>query len=144
MITTSEVASTIKNNPPFALMHGPTFMANPLALSAAIANIKFFKNIDWLSLVQGIERELKGLEELKDSRIVKDVRVLGNIGVVEVVDNRYLKALRDFAIENGVFLRPFNRLFYTIPPYITSKEDIKRIVKVMKEAVKKVECEDKG
>lgn len=124
-LTTLKVAHTISQGEPGLFMHGPTFMANPLACSAGVASLKLLLNSPWQSRVKNIEQMLKiGLEPCKQYEQVKEVRVLGAIGVVELHQPVNLKKIQPLFVDSGVWIRPFNRLIYIMPPYIIGKDDL--------------------
>lgn len=126
-LTTSDVARTISADGG-VLMHGPTFMGNPLACAVAEANLDLLRRGDWQRQVGNIESTLKkALGECRELSGVSDVRVLGAIGVVEMDAPVNVPRLQNFFIERGVWLRPFGRLIYCMPPYITTDEEITRI-----------------
>lgn len=109
-------------------MHGPTFMANPLACSVALASIELLEESDWRNSVTKIEGWLRrGLEPCRKLPAVKDVRVLGAIGVVETRDPIAVEKVQERLVERGVWLRPFANLCYTMPPFIATKFEIDRI-----------------
>jgi adenosylmethionine-8-amino-7-oxononanoate aminotransferase len=123
-LCTSEVAAGIGG----PLMHGPTFMANPLACAAALASTGLLESGAWRADVARIERGLRaGLAPARELPGVADVRVLGAIGVVELDHPVDVEAASRAAIAEGVWLRPFRDLVYTMPPYVTSDEDVARI-----------------
>lgn len=125
--TTTKVANTISQNGG-VLMHGPTFMGNPLACAVAHENIKVLLNSSWKKNVADIEKNLK--KELflcRELENVKDVRVLGAIGVVEVNENIDQNACMKFFIENNVWIRPFRNLVYIMPPYTITPDEIKTL-----------------
>ncbi|MBF4997546.1 adenosylmethionine--8-amino-7-oxononanoate transaminase [Nocardia sp. BSTN01] len=110
------------------LMHGPTFMGNPLACAVAVASVELLLSRDWAGEVAAIEAGLKsGLAAARDNPRVVDVRVLGAIGVVELDHSIDMVAATRAAVEAGVWLRPFRNLVYTMPPFISSADDIARI-----------------
>jgi adenosylmethionine-8-amino-7-oxononanoate aminotransferase len=122
-ITNDEVSNKVGT-----LMHGPTFMANPLACAVAFESINLLLESDWESNIHMIETELKnGLLPLKENDSVEDVRVLGAIGVVEMKELIDVEKAQSRLIENGVWLRPFGKLLYTMPPFVSSKLDINKI-----------------
>jgi len=122
-ITNDEVSSTVGT-----LMHGPTFMANPLACAVAFESINLLLESDWESNIHMIEKELRnGLLPLKENDSVEDVRVLGAIGVVEMKESIDVERTQSKLIENGVWLRPFGKLLYTMPPFVSSRLDIHKI-----------------
>jgi adenosylmethionine-8-amino-7-oxononanoate aminotransferase len=109
------------------LMHGPTFMANPLATAAAIASTDLLENGTWREDVARIERGLTaGLASAPGS-----TRVLGAIGVIELPHDVDVGAATAVAVEHGVWLRPFRNLIYAMPPYVTDDEDLARITEAM-------------
>jgi adenosylmethionine-8-amino-7-oxononanoate aminotransferase len=106
-------------------MHGPTFMANPLACSAALASLKILLDSPWQQRIKQIEKHLTtGLAPCKQFPQVKDVRVLGAIGVVEMHQAIDLKTLQPQFVDAGVWVRPFNRLIYLMPPYIIDTQQL--------------------
>jgi adenosylmethionine-8-amino-7-oxononanoate aminotransferase len=109
------------------LMHGPTFMANPLATSVALASTGLLADGAWRDDVQRIERGLATLHEAQDVPGVTDVRVKGAIGVIQLDHPIDGEAATRAVVERGVWLRPFRDLVYTMPPYVTDDEDIARI-----------------
>jgi len=126
------VSEVISQNSPGLLMHGPTFMANPLACAAALASIDILENSDWRMAVARIEQRLRaGLEPCRKLPAVKDVRVLGAIGVVETREPVAVKRVQDRLVDRGVWLRPFAHLCYTMPPFITTDAEIDKITAAM-------------
>ncbi len=124
-LTTAEIATVIGRGEAGCLMHGPTFMANPLACAAAVASIDLLMAGDWQARVGGIARQLtRELEACRGLAAVADVRVLGAIGIVETHMAIDLPALTARFIDAGVWLRPFGRLVYVMPPYVISPEDL--------------------
>jgi adenosylmethionine-8-amino-7-oxononanoate aminotransferase len=127
-LCTPAVADAITQGAGGALMHGPTYMANPLACAAALASLELLSGSDWQANVLRIERALRsGLAPAGALGSVTDVRVLGAIGVVELDRPVDIAAATAAAIERGVWLRPFRNLIYTMPPYITSDADLELI-----------------
>jgi adenosylmethionine-8-amino-7-oxononanoate aminotransferase len=122
------VADGISRGETPVLAHGPTFMGNPLASAVASASIELLLSQNWAGEVKRIEAGLvQGLEPARDLPGVRDVRVLGAIGVVQLDHDVDMAAATRAATERGVWLRPFRDLVYTMPPYITGEEDISRI-----------------
>ncbi len=128
-LASEEVAETISGGRPSAFMHGPTYMANPLACAAALASLELFRSSDYESRVAAIERQLReGLAPLAGLPNVRGVRVLGAAGVVEV-ERMPVRADVDRVIdEHGVWLRPFSNFIYAMPPLVTGEADVARIV----------------
>jgi adenosylmethionine-8-amino-7-oxononanoate aminotransferase len=134
-LTTLEVSSVISSGEPGLFMHGPTFMANPLACSAALASIDLLLSYPWHQTIQQIEKSLvDGLDECKYKAAVADVRVLGAIGVVELEHAVDMQTIPYRFVEQGVWVRPFGRLIYLMPPYIIGPADLQ----ILTEAVKNV------
>ncbi|WP_226705102.1 adenosylmethionine--8-amino-7-oxononanoate transaminase [Microbulbifer elongatus] len=135
-LCTDKVANGICTGEAGVFMHGPTFMGNPMACAVANASIELLLQRNWQQQVQKIETQLKKeLEPLKSAAGVADVRVLGAIGVVEMkqpVDNR---TLQESLIKRGVWLRPFGKLVYTMPPYIIESEDLTHLTRAMTETL---------
>ena len=122
---------------PRALMHGPTFMANPLACAVAAESVAMVAEGQWREQVTRVEAGLeRGLRALEDLPGVADVRVLGAIGVVELERDAPMRETTEAAMAEGVWIRPFGRLIYTMPPYICTDEDIAQICRGMTAAVK--------
>jgi adenosylmethionine-8-amino-7-oxononanoate aminotransferase len=109
-------------------MHGPTFMANPLACTVALASIDLLLSQDWTGRVAEISTGLsKGLAPARELPQVKDVRVLGAVGVVQLGGPVDLPRMTEAALKRGVWVRPFRDLVYTMPPYICTDDDIATI-----------------
>ncbi|MET8680337.1 adenosylmethionine--8-amino-7-oxononanoate transaminase [Streptomyces sp. NPDC004647] len=127
-LCTSTVAEGISGGEVPVLAHGPTFMANPLAAAVAEASIGLLLSYDWAQEVKRIEAGLRaGLAEAKGLPGVRDVRVLGAIGVVQLDHEVDMAAASRATVREGVWLRPFRDLIYTMPPYITGDDDLARI-----------------
>ena len=120
-----------------ALMHGPTFMGNPLACSAANASLDLFLSETYEQKVLEIEREfISGLESVKSLAGVVEVRVLGAIAAIEIDEKLVgwakIKELRRKIIESGVYLRPFGNCIYAMPPLTISKKQLQKVIEVIK------------
>jgi adenosylmethionine-8-amino-7-oxononanoate aminotransferase len=137
MCTTKNISDTISSSNIGVLMHGPTFMGNPLACSVANASIDLLLKSNWKKKVINIENIFsKELKELKDLDIVKNVRNLGVIGVVELKSDKYAQFIQDYCVKNGVWLRPFGTLIYSIVSYNITNKELYKITKIMKKAIK--------
>lgn len=129
VLTTDEVGRGISASESGVLMHGPTFMGNPLACSVALASIDLLLASDWMSRVDRINRRLTdGLAPLRELPGVADVRTVGAVGVVQLDHAVDVVAATDAAIDAGVWLRPFRDLVYTMPPYMIPDDDLERLV----------------
>ena len=138
-LCTSEIAETVSSGPGGALMHGPTFMANPLACAVSIASIDLLLSQDWQGNIRRIERELKvGLSAAEGMVGVKEVRVLGGVGVIQLESPAAVAAITEAALRRGVWLRPFLDLVYTMPPYISTDEQLATIGSAMSGAIEEV------
>ncbi|MGB5920201.1 adenosylmethionine--8-amino-7-oxononanoate transaminase [Arcobacter sp.] len=139
MLTTKEVSDTISNSEIGVLMHGPTFMANPLACSVAIASIELLLETPWEKRVSNIENIFsEELKELKNFSIVKDVRNIGAIGIIELHDDSYAQEIQDYCVKNGVWIRPFGKLIYSIVAYTIEETDLRKVAKTMVEAIRSI------
>ena len=135
-LCTSEVAAGVSCASPGALMHGPTFMGNPLASAVSLASIDLLLSGPWQRDVQRIESGLRaGLAGLAGHDAVADVRVLGAIGVVEARAPIPMVLVQQTVLDHGVWLRPFGRLLYTMPPYVATDDDVDRITGAIAAAV---------
>jgi adenosylmethionine-8-amino-7-oxononanoate aminotransferase len=134
-LCTSKVAEGISQGEVPVLAHGPTFMGNPLASAVACASIDLLLGQDWQREVRRLETGLRhGLAEAADLPGVKDVRVLGGIGVVQLDHDVDMAAATAAAVREGVWLRPFRDLVYTMPPYVTDDEDLARVCRAVRAA----------
>ena len=127
-LTTREVSASFATGEAGVFMHGPTFMANPLACAVAVENLALLESYDWQAIIRSIESQLKAeLEPCRSLAAVKDVRVLGAIGVVELHNPVDMQIIQPRFVEQGVWLRPFGRLIYTMPPYIIQPTELTAI-----------------
>jgi adenosylmethionine-8-amino-7-oxononanoate aminotransferase len=133
-LVSGRVAEAIGSGEPGALMHGPTFMGNPLACAAANASLDLLEREPWRERVRRIEGELRaGLEACRGRPGVADVRVLGAIGVVELERPVDMRRVMPAFVARGVWVRPFGRLVYAMPPFVTPPEDVARIADCIRE-----------
>ncbi|MCX2183685.1 adenosylmethionine--8-amino-7-oxononanoate transaminase [Streptomyces sp. SKN60] len=134
-LCTSRVADGISRGEVPVLAHGPTFMGNPLASAVALASVDLLLGQDWQVEVKRIESGLReGLAEAAALPGVRDVRVLGAIGVVQLDHDVDMPAATRAAVREGVWLRPFRDLIYTMPPFVTGDEDVARICAAVRAA----------
>ena len=143
MITSKNVSDLISNSDIGVLMHGPTFMANPLACSVANASIDLLRDTSWQENVKNIETIFtQELEFAKELNLVKSVRNIGAIGVIELKDDCYAQEIQDSCVKNAVWIRPFGKLIYSIVAYTIKEEDLRKIVKTMIDAIKSIKIEN--
>lgn len=131
-LCTDKVAQDICNGQAGVLMHGPTFMANPLACAVAVKNIELLQQNHWQSQVKAIEKQLK--DELKACltlNTVKDVRVLGAIGAVELHKAVDVAVIQKRLVELGVWIRPFDKIIYIMPPYIITPAQLRQLTEAI-------------
>ena len=141
-LCTTEVAHTVSKGPGGALMHGPTFMANPLACAVALASIDLLLAGDWSAEVARISTGLSaGLAPAIDLPGVKDVRVLGAVGVVQLARPVDVPRMTDAVLRRGVWVRPFRDLVYTMPPYICTDAEVTTIAAAITDAIADVNAD---
>ncbi|MGD8957515.1 MAG: adenosylmethionine--8-amino-7-oxononanoate transaminase [Chromatiaceae bacterium] len=124
-LTTRAVGEAIAHGEPGVFMHGPTFMANPLACAVSLASIGLLLDSPWQRRVSTIEQGLReGLADCVAMGHVADVRVLGAIGVVELTSPVDMRRVQPLFVEQGVWVRPFGRLVYVMPPFVIAQDDL--------------------
>ena len=138
-LTSKKVMEGIETNGNI-LMHGPTFMANPLACAIANASLELLLNSPWQENVHRIEAQLKDeLKQCKDLDIVKQTRILGAIGVVELNQEVDLSFMSQLFVQKGVWVRPFLNLVYIMPPFVISKDELRHLTSAIFEVIKEFE-----
>ena len=139
-LTTNDIHKVIDEGEPGVFMHGPTFMANPLACSAALASINLLLQSPWQQAISRIEKGLEnGLMACKEMSHVDDVRVLGGIGVVELKNEVDMQKVIPEFIKRGVWVRPFGKLVYLMPPYIINDDDLSLLTAALVEVVSSIQ-----
>lgn len=127
-LTTTQVAHGISSGANPELMHGPTFMGNPLACAAATASLQLLLDGPWAERVGRIAAQLRTeLSRLADCPAVADVRTLGAIGVVEMKAPVDAAKAQEYFVDRGVWVRPFGRLVYLMPPFIIDSADLAQL-----------------
>ena len=136
-ITTNIVADTISKAAPHSFMHGPTFMGNPLACAIAGESLNMLIEKSPLPRIAEIEGIMKNaLMPLKECSNVADVRVLGAIGVVEMCDPVDMEKIQAQFVQEGVWIRPFGRLVYVMPPYVITDDELDKLMGALVKIVK--------
>jgi adenosylmethionine-8-amino-7-oxononanoate aminotransferase len=139
-LATREVAEGICQGAPGVFMHGPTFMGNPLACAAALASIRLLEESPWEKRIHTMETRMReGLTPCAKLPWVADVRVLGGIGVVETRSPVNVAEIQRKFVERGVWVRPFGKLVYIMPPYIIEADDLDHLCAAMRGVVEELE-----
>ena len=137
MATEEVYQAFLDDDPDKAFMHGPTFMGNPLACAAAVASLQLFEEEDYAGRVEAIEQQLHAeLEVCRALPGVRDVRVKGAIGVVEVKDEVDIQALRQEFVERGVWIRPFGNTIYLMPPLVITRDRLRVLTQAIHDVLR--------
>ena len=132
----TRISSGISDSEAGAFMHGPTFMANPLACATAIASIELLLSQPWQRTVERMQAELAaGLAPARELANVADVRTLGGIGVIELQEPVDMRVVQPMFVERGVWVRPFGKLVYVMPPYVMGSADVATLTAAMVDVV---------
>jgi adenosylmethionine-8-amino-7-oxononanoate aminotransferase len=134
------VSEVISSGNPGVFMHGPTFMGNPLACAVAIASLKLLLESNWQQQINDLQNQLsKELAPCAALPSVADVRVLGNIGVLEMQAPLNVAEVQKQLVDLGVWIRPFGKLFYIIVPYVISSTELTQLTNAMYTVAKQIQ-----
>ncbi|MET2898597.1 adenosylmethionine--8-amino-7-oxononanoate transaminase [Vibrio rotiferianus] len=140
-LASKHVADTVCGGDAGCFMHGPTFMGNPLACAVATASLELIEQGDWKQQTQQIETLFSELlPKLEEYELVKNTRWLGAIGVVEAHRPVNMETIQALFVEHGVWIRPFGKLIYMMPPFISKPEDIEKLVNAIDAALQRKDC----
>ncbi|MET2850914.1 adenosylmethionine--8-amino-7-oxononanoate transaminase [Vibrio owensii] len=140
-LASKHVADTVCDGDAGCFMHGPTFMGNPLACAVATASLELIEQGDWKQQTQQIETLFSELlPKLEEYDLVKNTRWLGAIGVVETHRPVNMETIQALFVEHGVWIRPFGKLIYMMPPFISKPEDIEKLVNAIDAALQRKDC----
>ncbi len=140
-LCSTQVAETISKGEAGCFMHGPTFMGNPLACAVANASLSLLAKDEWQQQVSNIEQQFKDeLMPLMVNKRVADVRVLGAIGVIEATQAVNMANIQQRFVELGVWIRPFGKLIYLMPPFIINQEQLSQLIKAIKTVLNEEAC----
>ncbi|MGR5067258.1 adenosylmethionine--8-amino-7-oxononanoate transaminase [Vibrio alfacsensis] len=140
-LTSKHVADTVCGGKAGCFMHGPTFMGNPLACAVATASLELIEQGEWKHQTKQIEMLFSELlPKLEQYDLVKNTRWLGAIGVVETHRPVNMEIIQALFVEQGVWIRPFGKLIYMMPPFISKPEDIEKLVKAIDAALQREDC----
>ncbi|TOO96532.1 adenosylmethionine--8-amino-7-oxononanoate transaminase [Vibrio parahaemolyticus] len=140
-LASKHVADTVCGGDAGCFMHGPTFMGNPLACAVATASLKLIEQGDWQQQTQQIEMLFSELlPKLEEYDLVKNTRWLGAIGVVETHRPVNMETIQALFVEHGVWIRPFGKLIYMMPPFISKPEDIEKLINAIDAALQRKDC----
>jgi len=138
-LCTRRISDGISNGEAGAFMHGPTFMGNPLACATAVASVELLLSQPWQRCVQRVQSGLEaGLAPARDISGVADVRTLGAIGVIELAEPVNMHQIQPLFVQRGVWVRPFGKLVYCMPPYIMNETDLATLTTAMVDTVAEV------
>ncbi|MCK6262842.1 adenosylmethionine--8-amino-7-oxononanoate transaminase [Vibrio sp. ZSDE26] len=140
-VATKHVADTVCGGEAGCFMHGPTFMGNPLACAVGAASLELIEQGEWQQQTKAIETHFSHtLPRLLEHELVSDVRWLGAIGVVEAHKNVNMEVIQAHFVEQGVWIRPFGKLIYMMPPFISTEDEIQKLIDAVEGALHKAEC----